>query len=208
MIQDESVTCWIDQAKAGDASAVRSLWERYFAQIVELARQQLRNSGADCRVADEEDVALSVLNKFFLSAQKGRYPDLSDRDGLWRLLIKMTANKSIDLRRQQSRVKRGGQTNGSKNLTPDSARPLRLQDESQWTNIISKQPTPELLTIMSDQLASLLARLDDPQLKRLLLEKMEGYTNEELAERHGGASRTIERRLRLIREYCRQEFLT
>ena len=202
MIRDESVTAWIDQAKAGDARAVRSLWERYFAQIVDLARQQLRNSGADRRVADEEDVALSVLNKFFLSAKNGRYPDLSDRDGLWRLLVKMTANKSIDLRRQQSRLKRGGKPVGN-----DPASPVLHSDDLNWTDMISNQPTPELLTIMRDQLSSLLNRLDNPQLNRLLLEKMEGYTNEELAERHGVAVRTVERRLRLIREYCRQEFL-
>ena len=203
MIHDDSVTGWIDQVKGGDSSAARSLWERYFLQIVELARNQLQKSGADRRVADEEDVALSVLNKFFQSAQKGRYPDLSDRDGLWRLLIKMTANKSIDLRRRQSRVKRSG------DQPAEFKAPVKKDNtEQQWNDIISKQPGPEMLSILNDQINCLMDQLEDPTLQQLLIEKMEGYTNDEIARRHGVTTRTIERRLRLIRECCRQEFLS
>ena len=202
-MQDESVTRWIGQVKDGDSVAARSLWEHYFSQLVDLARQKLRNSGADRRVADEEDVALSVLNKFFQSAQKGRYPDLSDRSGLWRLLIKMTANKAVDLRRQQSRVRRGGDQSQDENAAVHKGRPA--SDDLRIAEFMAKEPTPEMLAIMADQLANLLTVLGDPDLQELVICKIEGYTNEEMAQRMNVTTRTIERRLRLVREHCREE---
>jgi DNA-directed RNA polymerase specialized sigma24 family protein len=59
-------------------------------------------------MADEEDVAASVLESLFRAAQKGRFPDLADRHDLWRLLLQMTARKAIDMKRRETRQRRGG----------------------------------------------------------------------------------------------------
>ena len=39
-----SVTQWVGELKAGDPEAVRRLWERYFADLVRLARSKLRDA--------------------------------------------------------------------------------------------------------------------------------------------------------------------
>src|SRR5438874_1974030 len=57
-----SVTDWLGRLRAGDRDAAQRLWERYFDQLVRLARGRLR--GARRRAADEEDVALSALDSF------------------------------------------------------------------------------------------------------------------------------------------------
>jgi hypothetical protein len=106
MSSDGSVTRWIDQLQLGDPAAVQQLWQRYFQRLVGLARKKLAN--APRRVADEEDVALSAFDSFCRNAEQGRFPDLADRDGLWRLLVVMTARKAGHLRRDQGRQKRGG----------------------------------------------------------------------------------------------------
>jgi hypothetical protein len=49
------------------------------------------------RVADEEDVALSAFDSFCAGAERGRFPDLKDRDNLWALLVTITARKAADL---------------------------------------------------------------------------------------------------------------
>ena len=54
--------------KAGDEAAAQALWQRYFSSLVQLARTKLQ--GANRRVTDEEDVALSVFRKFFKSAEE------------------------------------------------------------------------------------------------------------------------------------------
>jgi DNA-directed RNA polymerase specialized sigma24 family protein len=47
--------------------------------------------------------------------------------------------------------------------------------------------------------------LDDDLLRRLALLRMEGYSNEQIAERLGCGLRTIERKLALIRKTWEQE---
>jgi len=75
-----SVSVWLGQVKAGDREAFRQLWERYFAQLVELVRKRMRSSPA--RIVDEEDVALSAFNSFYDGIAHGRFPRLEDRDDL------------------------------------------------------------------------------------------------------------------------------
>jgi len=41
MTPEQSITTWLAQLKAGDAEAAQALWQRYFVQLVELARQHL-----------------------------------------------------------------------------------------------------------------------------------------------------------------------
>src|SRR5205085_531840 len=90
----------------GDAAAVQGLWERYFRRLVALARKKLAD--APRRAADEEDVALSAFDSFCRNAERGLFPQLLDRDSLWRLLVVITARKSAHLRRDEGRAKRGG----------------------------------------------------------------------------------------------------
>jgi hypothetical protein len=99
-----SVSHWIGLLKGGDHQAAQPLWERYFQQLVKLARQRLR--AAPRRAADEEDVALSAFDSFCRDARRGRFPQLGDRDDLWRLLVTITAQKSLDLVRREEAHKR------------------------------------------------------------------------------------------------------
>src|SRR5215472_17341119 len=101
-----SVTALVESLKDGDHEAARLLWQRYYPRLVALARQKLQ--GAAPRVADEEDAALSAFNSFCRRAELGQFPDLKDRDGLWALLVVLTAHKTADLLRHQHREKRGG----------------------------------------------------------------------------------------------------
>src|SRR5262249_60097000 len=85
MPSEGSVTRVLGQLQAGDRAAVEQLWQRYFHRLVRLARSRL--PGAVRRVVDGEDVALSAFASFCRCAEQGRFPQLLDRDGLWRLLV-------------------------------------------------------------------------------------------------------------------------
>ena len=56
MSGDEPVTHWLRQLEAGDEDAARLLWQRYYRELVELARARLGTTPR--RAIDEEDVAL------------------------------------------------------------------------------------------------------------------------------------------------------
>ena len=59
-------------------------------------------------MADEEDAALDAFNSFLAGVVRGRFPQLNDRDDLWRLLVVLTVRKAIGQRRDLTRQKRGG----------------------------------------------------------------------------------------------------
>jgi DNA-directed RNA polymerase specialized sigma24 family protein len=201
MCFEDSVTHWIEQLKAGDPAAAERLWERYFKRLVAVARSQLR--GTPRRVADEEDVALSAIDSFCRGVQRGRFSELLRRDNLWRLLVTITLRKARDVRRDEQRLKRGGgQVLGEAEWleAADSA-----GGEAGLDYMVGREPTPEMAAEVGEECRRLLGRLDDATLQEVALLKMEGYTNDELAARLGCGLRTVERKLRLIRQIWGKE---
>ena len=61
------------------------------------------SSGAPRRTAEEGDGAASVMDSLFGAAQQGRFSDLAGRGDLWRLPMRMTACKVVDLTRREGR---------------------------------------------------------------------------------------------------------
>jgi DNA-directed RNA polymerase specialized sigma24 family protein len=179
--EERSVTQWIGPLKAGDAVAAENLWRRYFEALVRMARARLRRSVRSA--ADEEDVALSAFDSFCRGAARGRYPRLDDRDDLWRLLAVITERKAVDQAQREGRLKRGG----DHVLEPIDA------------DVASPEPTPEMAAIMVEECRRLLGRLRDDSLRQVAWLRMEGYSNEEVAERLGCSLRTVARKLELIR---------
>jgi DNA-directed RNA polymerase specialized sigma24 family protein len=196
-VADGSVTRWLGRLQAGDPAAAQPLWQRYYRRLVGLARQRLR--GAARRAADEEDVAVSAFDSFCRGAERGRFPELADRDGLWRLLVVMTARKALHLRRDQGRQKRGG---GAQFTTDTPGAP---DEESVLGQVLSREATPELAAQVSEECARLLRGLGDDDLRAVALLRMEGYTVEEIAARQGCVPRTAKRKLHLIRAIWEKE---
>jgi RNA polymerase sigma factor (sigma-70 family) len=185
---EDSVTCWVGQLRAGDALAARRLWERYYQDMVQLARRKLARSS--CRWADEEDVALSAFQSFCRGLANGRFPDYIGRDNLWQVLFTLTARKAVDLIRRQLRRKRGG-----------DAPPGEIDLEE----LAAPQAGPDFAALLEEQVRTLLEGLGDPQLRAVAQWKMEGFTSAEIAGRLGCAERTVERKLRVIRRLWEEE---
>jgi DNA-directed RNA polymerase specialized sigma24 family protein len=188
-----SVTNWLAQLKAGNAAVAQELWERYFGRMVALARKRLRT--ARRREADEEDVALSAFDSFCRGAMQGRFPQLADRDDLWRLLVVITARKAIDLVVRQDRLRVGGGRVGGESALLNPAQGAEGGIEA----VVGTEPTPDLVWQMNEAYQRLLGKLGDDELRSIAVWKLEGHTNEEIAGRLGNARATVERRLRVIR---------
>src|SRR6267142_1718348 len=117
MSSEGSVTRWVTALKGGDTAAAAALWERYHRQLVALARRKLDSSRR--RAADEEDVVQSAFHSFFLGVARGRFPQLNDRDNLWRLLVVITARKALDqLAHEHSQRQGGGTLQGESRISP------------------------------------------------------------------------------------------
>jgi DNA-directed RNA polymerase specialized sigma24 family protein len=142
---------------------------------------------------DGEDVAQSVFKSLCLGAEQGKYPQLSDRDNLWAILVAITTNKARDLIRREHRLKRGSGRVLDELALASSDEPLaRIED------LIGREPTPEFVVQMAEQCELLLSRLDASRRRTAEL-KLQGFTDKEIAEQMGCGLRTVERRLSAVR---------
>jgi DNA-directed RNA polymerase specialized sigma24 family protein len=188
MASDSSITPWLKLLRTGNPAGAQRIWDRYFVQLVRLARQKL--GGRKLGIADEEDVALSALNSFCRNAREGRFPQLNDSDGLWRLLVVITGRKALRLLRDQGRMKRGG------SATTDAAK--AVGDQQAVDEIIGNDPTPEFAAQVAERYEYLLALLNDDQ-RSIALAKLDGLSNPQIAKLLNRPLRTVERKLQLIR---------
>ena len=190
-VQEPNFESWMTDLRNLDDLAVHRLWERYFQRLIEIARRRLPTNQK--RAYDEEDVALSAINSFCRGLGGGRFPVLSDEGNLWALLVLIVARKAAHRVRNDRAMKRGGG---------------KIQGESVFANnpasgiqeIISCEPTAEFARQVFEETDYLYHVLSDDNLRQIALLKMEGLTNREVADRLGCVERTIERRLKLIRQ--------
>jgi DNA-directed RNA polymerase specialized sigma24 family protein len=190
---DDSVTRWLAGVKVGDPVAVERVWHRYFGSLVRLARAHLRSAprGAE----DEEDAALSAFDSFCDAAARGRFPRLEDRDDLWRVLVTITARKAMDQAKRQRAERRGGGR-----VVGEAALDGAVPGGDFFAEVADSGPTPEFAAIMAEECRRRLDALPDDVYRRVALLKMEGFTNEEIAERVGFGLRSVVRKLGLIRK--------
>jgi DNA-directed RNA polymerase specialized sigma24 family protein len=176
MASDDSVSAWLEQLKDGDQDAARHLWDRYFSRLEELARQRVK--GMSRGEADEEDLALSAFASFCLAVASGRFPELTDRNQLWALLIGFTRRKACDYWRRLARGE---------------------GPELELREVMDRKATPELAASMADECRRLLHILGEGSLRQVALLKLEGCTDQEIAGRMDCGLRTVERKLQRIR---------
>jgi DNA-directed RNA polymerase specialized sigma24 family protein len=185
-MSDGSVTRWLLNANEGnETDAEQALWDEYFARLVALARRRLEDLPPHLR--DEEDVALSALNSFFMRTRLQGHAAVHDRTALWRLLATITARKASHRRRRAYAQKRGG-----------IRRSVTVEFRETVRELAASGPTPDVLAAMNEECEHLLGSLG-PDLRKVACMKLEGYTNHEIAAALGGVDRTVERKLARIR---------
>lgn len=186
-----SVTTWLECLRAGDTASAEPLWQRYHAQLIQLAHKHLARQV--CRAADEEDVALSAFANFCSAAAAGRYPRIENRHDLWRLLYTLTLCHARDLARHEQRQRRGGGR-----IVP-ACDLLELAD-ADLDVLAGDVPDPGWAAAVADELAFLFAKLPNDRLRHIARMQLEGYQDVEIAEQLGCSLRTLERKWRLIRQ--------
>ena len=185
-MNDESVTMWIAELQNGDPDAADRLWQRYFQRLVLVGRNMLGD--APRRAADEEDVAVSAFKSFCFRAADGRFPQLQDRDDLWKLLFTITVRKAQKQARRE---------NLRRTIDDDGAFFCKL--------FAGPQVSPEFVAMVNDTMDHLMNLLRDDTLVQVTKAKCEGYTNAEIATQLGKSVPTVERKLQLIRRIWSSE---
>ncbi len=197
---EESITRWIGELQGGGDlnEAARKLWERYFRDLVRLARARFRD--APRGPADEEDAALTAF-EIFCRGAASRFRHLAGRDELWRLLVTLTVREVAALLRRERRLKRGGGRGAGETLQgePD------FEIDEALNQVTDDDPSPELAAMAAEDNRRLFGALDDETLRVVSLLKLEGFTNEQIATSLDCGLRSVERKLDLIRRAWRRE---
>jgi len=180
----QSITRLIRAVQDGSNSAIRPLLAAYFDRLVHLARKRLQNMpGLD---GYDEDLALRSFHSVYERLRDPARPlDLAGRDDLWRLLATRTISRAIDLIRGHH--------------------PEEVPGEQDVTQLLTCEPTPQEAAEVADECRRLLDSLPEPELRQIVLWKVEGYTNEEIAIRLDCVPRTIERKVSRIRLLWKHE---
>ena len=175
--------------------AARLVWGRYFQELLVLARNHL-SARIRCR-EDEEDILQSMYKSFCLRQRRGDF-DLANRDELWNLLVRITLRKACNTANRHLQGKRDVRREDAEAAADRSGGDLpgTILDQ-----IDSDGPTPAEAALLNEALERRFQMLKDPDLRRIAIWKLEGYTNPEIAAQLDCTVRTVERKLERIRGY-------
>jgi hypothetical protein len=198
MPNSDSITFWLEQFKVGNADAARPLWERYFHRLVGLAGKRLGSCPTAAR--GPEDVALSAFGSFLAGAREGRFERLNDRNDLWQILSMLTVRKVADLIKHEMAAKRGGGK-----IRSASAASADSDESDLLAQVVGREPTPELTAQVAEEWERLLKLLPDDTARAVALARMEGFSNQEIADQVRLSVGTVERKRKLIRDIWENE---
>jgi DNA-directed RNA polymerase specialized sigma24 family protein len=183
-----TVSTWLQRLKREpDELSAQKLWDRVSPRIELLSRELIQRFGSDAAF-DEEDVMVSVFASLYTGLSKQKFPNLHDSDGLWKLLTLITVRKINDRTKQRRALKRLGEctNDGSANILLDS--------------YPDRQPEPSIDAMMADECRMMLNQLNDPMLEKIVLLRLDGYSNDEIAQQLNYSRRTIQRMLNLVKD--------
>ena len=167
-----------DSGLREDAAA--KLWERFFALLSRHARAKLRTMGVPLGAADEEDVAARAFAKVCRDIEIGRLR-LASRDDLQKLLLSAASRGAINVAKRARR-----------DAGPGGEHAFLL-------HLAAPEGSPESDLLMREGVLELLDSLRDDDLRRVVLWKLQGHTNEEIRRKKRCSLATVERQIDLAR---------
>jgi RNA polymerase sigma factor (sigma-70 family) len=193
-----SVTRCIQQLKAGDVDAFEKIWEHYFEELLEVARGVMRQRKR-WSIIDEDDIVQNALLSVCQGLPRNKsFEKVTSRESLWPILVAITKFKVADNFRRENAAKRGaGKVVSEANLerNADNSSGMGLAQL-----VADESPKPDDIAQMSEQLGVLMSLLPREDLKQIARFHLEGWKNNEIAEKLEMSTRSVERKLALIRD--------
>jgi RNA polymerase sigma factor (sigma-70 family) len=173
--------------------AARIIWERFSPRLKHLVRRHLDNR--IFRREDEQDVLQSMFASFCAGQSKGSKAPAS-REELWKLLVRITMCKIVNTAHRHLAERR--------DIRRERGEPKGDTDEKrfpQWMldHVDRSQPTSEERIAAVEEIQRLLHILPE-DLRQIMVWRLEGFTNPEIACMIGRTVRSVELKLNLIRK--------
>ncbi|MEY4176797.1 MAG: hypothetical protein RLY70_371 [Planctomycetota bacterium] len=200
-----TITRLIRLLPSKDHHSARRLFDFYSARLAALARKRLGE--ADRRVRDEEDIVGEVLAKLLLDGSQGQLPAINNRTDLLRMLYHRVNQRVKNHVRDMNRKKRGsGHVANEADLATQDGKPTGGLD-----SFPDPGPSPDAALIDFESLQQLNERivrcLPEDQLRQYATLWLQGITPAEIARRMGVSQSTVYRKMDLVLESLRLEFI-
>jgi len=174
-----------ERFREGDSLAADEIFARYVDRLTRLARTRLTPKLATR--TDAEDIVMSAYRSFFIRTRDGQFT-LQRSGDLWRLLVSITMNKLHRQVRHHQANKRSVAAEAS---------------DIQSDQLFDREPRPEEVVEIADQLEFLMAQLE-PFARRVLELRLQEEDLAAIASETGRSERTVRRTLADIREKFRR----
>ena len=169
------------------------LWDAFLPKLIVVIKAKLRNS--QLRVTDEDDIAQNAMLSLFNGLQNKQFDTVRNSDELWKLLVTITARKIVAQQRYELAQKRGsGKVRGESVFNHPQA-----SDLDGIGQIIDPNLLPESAENVLQTYAALLPDIGDENSLKTIMLRMEGFTNQEIAEKMACSVSRVEQRIAKVR---------
>ncbi|MEL6898236.1 MAG: ECF-type sigma factor [Planctomycetota bacterium] len=186
MQEEEPITHWIQCLRQGDQEAAQELWRVFFDRLKNYAAKKLGELPK--RVSDEDDVALSAFHSVVRGVQDDTFKRMESREDFWQLLVVIAARKASNLHRKQRQRREAGESVLANAVAVNEHPMGTLQDDN----------LEEQDLAMYFHCTEILEQLPG-NLQTVVLMRMSGYSNAEIAGRIGRSMKTVEHYFRQVR---------
>jgi DNA-directed RNA polymerase specialized sigma24 family protein len=192
-----SVTTRIQDLRSSDVrqrdEAARVIWDHFEARLRSLVRRHLDNR-IRCR-EDEQDILQSMYASFCHGQLVGR-PSPGSRQELWKLLVRITLCKVVNTANRHLAARRD-----VRRERPPAGRRDDSSHFPGWMldHVDRMEAGPDDKFVAMEEFERLLQSLPE-DLRRIVIWKLDGYTNAEIADMLGRTVRCVELKLQLIRK--------
>jgi RNA polymerase sigma-70 factor (ECF subfamily) len=173
--------------------AARVIWDRFAGRLQVLVKRHLDNR-IRCR-EDENDVLQSMYASFCKGQSEGKATPAS-RDELWKLLVRIALCKLVNTAQRHTAARRD--VRRERSPLPDAADNFEFP---RWMleHVDNRRPTADEQFLVIDEFERLIGVLPEDH-RQIVLWKVDGYKNAEIANMIGRTVRSVELKLQLIRK--------
>ena len=194
-----SLTLYVQHLQSPDdrqrEEAARVIWERFASKLQALVRRHLDNRIR--RREDEQDILQSMYVSFCTGQFQGKTAPAS-REELWKLLVRITMCKVVNTANRHLAARRDVRRERNPATDQNGATPV-LFPRWMLDHVDRAQPSPEERVVVVEELERLLQGLPD-EYRRIVVWKLEGFTNAEIACMIDRTVRCVELKLQHIRK--------
>lgn len=200
---DEKLRAWLNRAVEGDEEGIEQLWRFFYPRLRAAVSRRIATMP---RLAGEEsDLTSKSLHGFLCHVLRSPDLDLTDLNSVWKLLRVVALRHINDVAKNRFSQKRGGlvSTTSLSQSIPGNRRATR-PDGSQYS-LVDELQDPSALdpgksVLFDDLLEHLLSKLESEKVRQIVLMRLGGYSNGEIAELMKVSIRTIQRQIKELEQ--------